>query len=225
MDISEKSLQLQIDEINSKLDLILDEASVQRQNRESINDLLDDAAVIGKDVFNQMVIQLDDAGIELDGDALRCLILRLIRNISSMGMVLETLESLTDLVKDLTPVIKQVGLDGVHKFHELEQKGYFEILNQVTSTMETIVTRYSMEDLQKLSDNLVPVADTLMNIADPKLLNKINAATSALKEVNPEEIEEYSVWRLMRQLKKPEVRKSIGFIMLFLRNIADTKTR
>jgi uncharacterized protein YjgD (DUF1641 family) len=225
MDISEKSLQLQIDEINSKLDLILDEASVQRQNRESINDLLDDAAVIGKDVFNQMVIQLDDAGIELDGDALRCLILRLIRNISSMGMVLETLESLTDLVKDLTPVIKQVGLDGVHKFHELEQKGYFEILNQVTSTMETIVTRYSMEDLQKLSDNLVPVADTLMNIADPKLLNKINAATSALKEVNPEEIEEYSVWRLMRQLNKPEVRKSIGFIMLFLRNIADTKTR
>jgi uncharacterized protein YjgD (DUF1641 family) len=225
MDISEKSLQLQIDEINSKLDLILDEASVQRQNRESINDLLDDAAVIGKDVFNQMVIQLDDAGIELDGDALRCLILRLIRNISSMGMVLETLESLTDLVKDLTPVIKQVGLDGVHKFHELEQKGYFEILNQVASTMETIVTRYSMEDLQKLSDNLVPVADTLMNIADPKLLNKINAATSALKEVNPEEIEEYSVWRLMRQLNKPEVRKSIGFIMLFLRNIADTKTR
>jgi len=225
MDISEKSLQLQIDEINSKLDLILDEASVQRQNRESINDLFDDVAVIGKDVFNQMVIQLDDAGIELDGDALRCLILRLIRNISSMGMVLETLESLTDLAKDLTPVIKQVGLDGVHKFHELEQKGYFEILNQVARTMETIVTRYSMEDLQKLSDNLVPVADTLMNIADPKLLNKINAATSALKEVNPEEIEEYSVWSLMRQLNKPEVRKSIGFIMLFLRNITDTKTR
>ncbi len=225
MDISEKTLQLQIDEINRKLDLILDEASVQRQNRESINDLLDDAAVIGKDVFNQMVIQLDDAGIELDGDALRCLILRLIRNINSMGMVLETLESLTDLIKDLTPVIKQVGLDGVHKFYELEQKGYFEILNQVTMTIETIAARYSMEDLKKLSDNLVPVVDTLMNIADPGLLNKINAATSALKEVNPEEIEEYSVWRLMRQLNKPEVRKSIGFIMLFLRNIAETKTR
>jgi uncharacterized protein YjgD (DUF1641 family) len=221
--MSDKLIQEQIKEINRKLDLILDETSVQRQNREAVNDLVDDVAVIGKDAFKQMVTQLDDAGIELDSEALRCLILRLIRNIRSMGMVLEILESFTDLAKDVTPIVKQIGLDGVQKFHELEQKGYFEILNQLGKTMDTVLSRYSKEDLQRLSENLIPVADTLVKIADPNLLNKINAASTALKDINPEDIEEYSVWRLIRQMNKPEVRKSFGFIMAFLQNISKTK--
>jgi uncharacterized protein YjgD (DUF1641 family) len=221
--MSDKLIQEQIRDINRKLDLILDETLVQRQNREMVNDLVDDVAVIGKDAFKQMVTQLDDAGIELDNEALRCLILRLIRNIRSMGMVLEILESFTDLAKDLTPIIKQIGLDGVQKFHELEQKGYFEILNQLGKTMDTMLSRYSIEDLQRLSDNLIPVADTLVNIADPNLLNKINAATKAIKDINPEDIEEYSVWRLMRQMNKPEVRKSFGFIIAFIQNISKTE--
>jgi uncharacterized protein YjgD (DUF1641 family) len=220
--MSDRLIQEQIREINSKLDLILEETSVQRQNREAVNDFVDDAAIIGKDAFKQMVTQLDDAGIELDSEALRCLILRLVRNIRSMGMVLEILESFTDLAKDLTPIVKQIGIDGVQKFHELEQKGYFEILTQLGKTMDTILSRYSEEDLQRLSANLVPVADTLVNIADPNLLNKINAATKALKDINPEDIEEYSLWRLIRQMNKPEVRKSFGFIMAFLQNISKT---
>jgi len=224
METSEKPIQVQIDEINRKLDLILDEALIQRQNRESVNDLLDDAAIIGKDVFKQTVIQLDNAGIELDGDALRCLLLRLVRNISSLGMVLQTLESLTDLAKDVTPIVKQIGLDGVNKFYEFEQKGYFDLLSQLAETLDKTVSRYSREEIQQLSDNLVPVVDTLMNIADPKLLTKVNAAATALKEIDPDKIEEYSVWRLMRKLGKPEVRKSLGFVMAFLDNIAKTKS-
>ncbi len=176
--------------------------------------------MIGKDVFKQMVTQLDDAGIELDSEALRCLLLRLIRNIRSLGMVMETIESLTDLTKDVTPVIKQIGLDGVQKFHELEQKGYFELLNQLGKTFDQVLSRHSIEDLQKMSENLVPVFDTLISFADPKVLNKINAAAVALKEIDPEEIEEYSIWRIMRQLNKPEVRKSFGFIMAFIQNIS-----
>ncbi len=222
--MSDKLIQEQIRDINRKLDLILDETLVQRQNREMVNDLVDDVAVIGKDAFKQMVVQLDDAGIEIDNDALRCLILRLVRNIRSMGMVIETLESFTDLAKDLTPVIKQVGLDGVQKFHELEQKGYFEILNQFGKAMDVLLSRYTLEDLQKLSDNLIPVADTLFSIADPNLLNKINAASKALRDINPGDIEEYSVWKLIRQMNKPEVRKSLGFIMAFLHNMTNTET-
>lgn len=221
----DKSLQLQIDEINRKLDLILDEALVQRQNRESVNDLLDDAAIIGKDMFQQMVVQLDNAGIELDGDALRCLILRLVRNINSFGMVLQTLESLTDLAKDLTPVVKQIGLDGVKMFNEIEQKGYFDLIKQITVTLDTLMTRYSREDILKLSENLIPVADTLMNIADPRLLSKVNAAATALRDINPEEIEDYSLLRLMWHMRKPEVKKSIGFVMAFLNNISGTEKK
>ncbi len=221
--MTEIPVQKQIDDINRKLDLILDEISVQRQNREAVNDLMDDLAVIGKDAFRNMVKELDHAGIEVDSEALRCLILRLIRNINSLGMVLETLESLTDLARDLSPVIKQIGLDGVQKLHELEQKGYIEVIRQLGKTVDTLLSRYSIEEIKNLSDNLLPVADTLFAIGDPEVLNKINTAVAALKETSPEDIEEYSVWRLLKQLHKPEIRKSIGFVMAFLQNITKQK--
>jgi len=218
--MTEKSVQKQIDDINRKLDLILDDITIQRQSRETVNDLVDDLAVVGKDAFRNMVTELDHASIELDSEALKCLVLRLIRNINSLGMVLETIESITDLLKDLSPVIKQIGLDGVQKFHEIEQKGYLEVASQIGKTMDTILSRYSIEDIKNLSDNLVQVVDTLMAIGDPNVLNKINASVVALRDIDPEDIEEYSVWKLMRQLNKPEVRKSIGFIMAFLQNIS-----
>jgi uncharacterized protein YjgD (DUF1641 family) len=222
--MSDKLIQEQINEINRKLDLLIDEVTIQKQNREAVNDLIDDVAVIGKDAFRTMVTQLDDAGIELDGEALRCLILKLIRNIDSLGMVLETLESFNDLAKDVTPIIKQIGLDGITKFNELEQKGYFEVMNQIGTTIDTVLAKYSREDLRKLSENLVPVTDTLMIVADRRVLEKINAITTTLREIKTDEIEEYSVWRLIRELNKPEVKKSIGFIMAFLSKINENKT-
>ena len=221
--MSDKLIQEQINEINRKLDLIIDEVTIQRQNREAVNDLIDDVAVIGKDAFKTMVTQLDDAGIELDGEALRCLILKLIRNIGSLGMVLETLDSLNDLAKDVTPIIKQIGLDGINKFNELEQKGYFEVMNQIGTTIDSVLAKYSREDLQKLSENLVPVTDTLMIIADRRVIEKINAITTTLREIRTDEIEEYSVWRLIRDMNKPEVKKSIGFIMAFLSKINENR--
>jgi len=220
--MSDQNIQEQINEINRKLDLIIDETIVQRQNREMISDLMDDVTIIGKDAFRQMVTQLDDAGIELDSEALTCLILRLIRNIRNLGMVIETIESITDLARDLTPVVKQIGLDGVKKFNEFEQKGYFELLSQIGKTIDSIMARYTIEDLSKLSENLIPVTDTLVNIADPKLLNKINAAANALKEINADDIQEYSVWKLIRQINKPEVKKSLGFVMAFLKKISES---
>jgi hypothetical protein len=87
--MSDKLIQEQINDINRKLDLLIDEVTIQRQNREAVNDLIDDVAVIGKDVFKNMVIQLDDAGIELDREALRSLVMKLIRNIGSLGMTLQ----------------------------------------------------------------------------------------------------------------------------------------
>ena len=35
---------------------------------------------------------------------------------------METLESFTDLTKDITPIIKQIGLDGFKSFMNLNRK-------------------------------------------------------------------------------------------------------
>jgi uncharacterized protein YjgD (DUF1641 family) len=123
---------------------------------------------------------------------------------------------MNDLLKDVTPIVKQIGLDGVKMFQEFEQKGYFEILKQLGLAFDTLASRYSKEELGNLSENLVAVFDTLSIVANRKVLEKIDAIFSTLRDIKTEEVEEYSVWRMMRDIRKPEVKKSIGFMFAFL---------
>ena len=64
-------LQAQINEVNQKLDLVLEELIVQKQKRQALEDLITDFNIIGNDLFKATVDELDHAGIELDSDQLK----------------------------------------------------------------------------------------------------------------------------------------------------------
>lgn len=215
----EKDIQTQIDQINHKLDLILEESEMQKQNRQAVVDLIDDMSVVGKDAFSGMVDSLDKAGIEVDGDQVNHLIMNFLRNINNINMLFSTLENLTDLLKDASPIIKQIGIDATDKFHEIDSKGYFEVINQVTIALDEIMRRYSRKDLENLSGNIVIVFDTLLAITDPAVMNKIQIFVETYKGIDHEDVPEYSVWKVMRELRKPDMKKSIGFIITFLKMI------
>ena len=129
--MSEKDIQMQINEINRKLDLIIEDRAVQKQNQDAVIDLVDDLSIVGKDAFKSMVDGLDNAGIELDGDSIKYLILGFIRNIENINTLMMTLENVMDLVKDAGPIVKEVGMDAVDKFKEIDDKGYFEVMKTV----------------------------------------------------------------------------------------------
>ncbi len=217
--MTDNNIQSQIDQINQKLDLILEEATLQKQNREIVVDLVDDLAIVGKDAFKGMVDSLDNAGIEVDGNQVNHLILNFIRNINNMNMLFRTLENVTDFLKDASPIIKQIGIDATDKFNELDNKGYFEVLNQITIALDTIMSRYSKKDIENLSDNIITVTDTLLAISDPAVMKKIEIFARTYKDIDHESVPEYSIWKVMRELNKPGMKKSIGFIMTFLRKI------
>ena len=216
---TENNIQSQIDQINHKLDLILEEASMQKQNRDTVVDLVDDLAIVGKDAFKGMADSLDNAGIEVDGDQINHLILNFIRNINNMNMLFQTLENVTDLMKDASPIIKQIGIDATGKFNELDSKGYFEVLNQISIALDTVMSRYSRQDIENLSGNIITVIDTLLAITDPLVMKKIEIFARTYREIDHESVPEYSIWKVMRELNKPDMKKSIGFIMTFLRQI------
>jgi len=217
--MADNNVQIQIDQINSKLDLILEEAKLQKQNRDVVVDLVDDLAIVGKDAFKGMVDSLDNAGIEVDGEEFNHMLLNFIRNISNINMLFRTLENITDLIKDFSPIVKQIGTDATEKFTELDSKGYFEVVNQLSLAMDTIMSRYSRKDLENLSENIVTLTDTLLTVTDPAIMNKLSLAAKTFKTMDEETIPEYSIWKLMREVNKPEVKKSLGFLMTFLKKI------
>lgn len=221
--MSEHQIQAQIDDINRKLDIILEEVSAQKEARESLYDLADDLSIIGKDIFKNTVIELDKAGVELDREAIAGIGVKLIRNISNINEFLDTLESINDFMKDVTPILHQVGLDAIHKMNELEQKGYFEFMRELGKMMDNIVTHFSKEDVKALSDNIVVILETVKSLTQPDMLNAINNAVNIYKKMNMDDVPEYSIFKAMMEMRKPEMRKGIGFMITFLKRLSETE--
>lgn len=219
--MSEQIIQAQIDVINQKLDIILEEIYAQRETRQSLEDLADDVSIIGKDIFKNTVIQLDKAGVELDPEALAGIGLKLVRNIGNINEFLEVLESINDFLKDVSPIVHQVGLDAIAKLNDLEQRGYIDFFRELSRSLENIVTHFKAEDVKALSDNIVFIMETVKNLTQPDMLKAINNALTIYKNMDMENVEEYSVFKALMELRKPEMKKGIGFMITFLKRLSE----
>ncbi len=217
--MTEQNIQLQIDDINKKLDLILDEVYAQKQNRESMNDLMADLSIVGKDVFQNTVVQLDKAGVELDGETLASIGLRFLQNLDNINNLLEILESANDFVKDASPIVHQVGLTAIQKVNELDQKGYIEFFKELTNVLDNIVTHFSIEDVRELAEKIVPILEMVKEITQPDMLESVHNAVVVYKNLETDDIPEYSIWKMMKEMNSPEMKKGMGFIMSFLKNL------
>jgi uncharacterized protein YjgD (DUF1641 family) len=220
MEVKTDNVQQQINEINQKLDLLLGYMNEQRLKSETIEDLVSDVSIISKDAFTSVVYELDKQGMELNVDDIKTLVYKLIRNVNNFSQVMDMFESITDLLKDAGPMVTEVGIDFTNKLHEFEQKGYFEFFKELTAIMDNIVTSYSPEEVRALADNIVTILDTVKNLTQPDMLHAINNAVSIFKNMDTNEIKEYSLWKAFREMNTPEMKRGLGFIMTFLKNLS-----
>ena len=213
-------MQEQINEINRKLDLVLEEVMAQRETRQSIEDLTADLTIVGKDAFSAVVTELDNAGIELDGEAVKMLMLKFVRNIDTINEMFEMLESANDFLKDVSPILHQMGLDGIKMMNEMEQKGYIDFFKEGMNIMDNIVTHFSVDDVRLLADNIVTIMETVKELTQPDMLKAINSGVVVYKSIDVEDVPEYSLFKAMREMNSKEMRRGIGFMITFLKNIS-----
>lgn len=218
--MANENIQEQINEINRKLDIVLEELLAQRETRQSLEDLTTDLSIIGKDVFKNTVVELENAGVELDGEAVKLLMLKLVRNVNTLNEMFEMLESANDFVKDITPILHQVGLDGIKLMHVFEQKGYFDFIYASIKIIDKIVTHFTEDDVNQLADNIVTILETLKNLTQPEMLKAINNGLLVYRSIEVNNVKEVSLWKAIREMNSKEMRKSIGLLITFMKNIA-----
>ncbi len=143
MEVKTDNMQEQINQINQKLDLVLHYVNEQRLKSEVIEDLVNDLSIIGKDAFTSTVEELDKQGIELNVDDIKSLVFKFIRNINNISQMIDLLESMNDLAKDVGPIITEAGIDFANKLHEYEQKGYFEFIREMAQLFDNAVIAYN----------------------------------------------------------------------------------
>ncbi len=221
----EVSTQTQLNDINRKLDLVIEHVIQQRRKQQVLEDLVEDLTIIGKDVVQNSVIQLDKAGIEIDSEAVLSLLFKLIRNIDVINETFETLISFNDLIKDMGPIVRQIGLDSIQKLNELDEKGYISFIKEIYKITDNVVANFTAEDVRLLSRNIVAILNTIKNLTQPGILSAANNAVSVYKNLDTTTIPEYSLWKAFKELRSPEMRKALGFMITFLKNMAKESTK
>lgn len=182
MEVKSDNIQEQINQMNQKLDLVLRYVNEQRLKSETVEDLVADVSIISKDAFSSIVDELDTQGIELNIDDIKLLVFKLIRNVNNFSQVMDMFESITDLLKDVGPIINEAGIDFTNKLHEFEQKGYFEFLKQIIGIVDNTVIAFKKTDFD---------------------MNK-----------------KYSMFKIIRELNSPEVKRTLGVMLTLVKNIS-----
>jgi len=209
----------QIEELNQKVDTILEYVNQQRLKSQAVDDLVADVSIIGKDAYDSTVKALDEHEVVLDPDQLRELGIRVAQNVGNFNALLDTMGSAMDLMKDVGPIANEVIIDTTRKLHEFEQKGYFEFMKEMGAILDNIVTHYGVDDVRLLADNVVTILDTVKNLTQPDVLKSIDTAVKVFSNMETEDVPEYSIFRVMREINKPEMKKAWGFLFTFMKNM------
>jgi uncharacterized protein YjgD (DUF1641 family) len=219
--MAENNIQEQISVLNRKLDLILESVEQQKRNREEFDDLVSDLSIVAKDAFQHTVVMLDKSQVEIDADLLPMLFVKILQNIGTFREMLEMLESAKDFMKDISPVLHQVGLDAVNKMNELDQKGYFAYAGELMKFMDKFILAFTPDDLRHIQDNLGEMAGIVRNLTQPGLLAALNRASKVIAEVNMDEtVDNKSLFGLLRQMNSPEIRKSLSYTLRLVKAIS-----
>lgn len=215
---------MQIDALDKKLDLILGYVHQQKLQANMVEDLVGDLSIIGKDAYDSTVIELDKRQVEIDPSELTGLAVSFLRNIGNIKTVMDTLEMAVDLGKEVGPIANEVILDFTKQMHSLEQKGYFDFIREIGPVIDNVVKGFSPQDIKELANNIVPILAIIKEMTQPEVLNTVQNAMKAFNSMETETVPSYSVWKLMREMNSPEMKKALGYGITFMKNVSKDVT-
>lgn len=218
--MEQKNIQTQIDEINRKLDIIIEEIELQKRHRREMDDLKDDLVRVGKDVYDTAVLELEEVHDHIKTGDILYLFKKLLRNINNITKTFEQLENLKDFIEDFGPVSRELVLDFMNILNEIDRKGYFEFAKELSKISDNIVTSFSAEDVKSLGDNIVTILNTVKSLTQPDMLHAANNALSVYKNLDIEVAEKVTLFSLIKELNTPEVKRGLAFAIQFLKNIS-----
>ncbi len=215
-----KTIEFEISAIHKKLDLITDQLQQNQARNMEMQELKNDLALIGKDMFDAAVEELEDVAPYFDTSDLIHLVKKLLRNTRNLSKMLTQLEGAEDLFRDLQPLGKQIFDEILDTLNEFDKKGYFEFFGEALKIVDTVVTTFNVEDVRLLRENIGAILLTVKGMTQPEMLGSVNNALSFFKKMDVDIKGDVSLLYLMRQLRDPEVKKGIAFSLEFVKNMA-----
>ncbi|MDA3911596.1 MAG: hypothetical protein PF448_09590 [Bacteroidales bacterium] len=209
-------MQTQIDALNQKMDLVLEHIQDQKMRSMTMDDLVSDLSIVGKDVYDSSVHALDQQQIEISPDQLRDLALKFIRNIDTFNALMDTLESITDLIKDASPLVTEAIIDFSKELNKLNEKGVFDNSRALLNSITKMLSAGDANKINSISENAELLASVLGKISDPDVLKQLDKLLSALSESSKADIQPKSPLKLVFS---KDMKQTSGFLIHFMKTM------
>ncbi|MFZ0390053.1 MAG: DUF1641 domain-containing protein [Calditrichia bacterium] len=215
-----KNIEQQLAEINQKLELMTGYIQQQQRRQREMQELKEDLTLIGKEVFNSAVTEMDEVAHHFDISDLLFLMKKVLRNTRNLARLMDQMESAAGFVEDAAPLGKQMVVQLMESLDELEKKGYFEFGREILKIADTIVSSFTIEDVRHLRENITTILMTVKSLTQPEMLSTVNNAMNFYRQMDIPVEQKVSYRQIMKKMSDPEVKRGMIFMLDFIRNMA-----
>jgi uncharacterized protein YjgD (DUF1641 family) len=217
-DLNQAVLELnqKIDALTNQVAYLTEQAQISERNRRERSELLETMMPVAKDAMQLASSQFEEIQDFLKADDLLRFVKKLARHRPQLEMLLDQLDAVTDLVAMMNPIARESFDKLTTVLADLEQKGYFSFARGGVRLVDNVVTSFTEEDVNLLSDNIVLILNTVKDMTQPEII-KFVRNTLAVSEREVEKPVDTSMWAILGQLRDPAVRRGLALTLRVLR--------
>ena len=212
--------ETQLDRIEARLADIGREVAELGRLRQEVDDLKKDLTLVAKDMMGAACQELEGIACLTRNGEFMSLLRKLLQNTSNFNYLLSQLESGMDLLQDATPVAREAFGDLVRTLHDLDHRGYFAFVPEFLFLLDNLAKCFSPQDLRQLAENLPAILRTARNLTQPEMLKAVDNAALIFRSLDPTTVQETSIFRVIREINTPEMRRALGLAITFLKRIS-----
>ena len=212
------ALNQKLDALTEQVSYLTKQARLAQQERESRNDLVDTAMPIAREAMDIVTRELQEVQEDIRMEDLLRLSKKLLRHVPQLEMLLDQLDSLSDLLATVGPISREMITKLTEMMDELDRKGYVTFARSSTRLVDNVVTSFTEEDVNRLGDNIVLILNTVKDMTQPEIMSFVRN-TLLLAEEEVSKPVNTSLLSILRQMQDPDVRRGLALTLRVLRAI------
>jgi uncharacterized protein YjgD (DUF1641 family) len=208
-----EGLLTKIEGLTARVEELLERQEAERREREAWERLRADLTPIASGALER----LSDDAINLEDVA--ALLFRLAEAAPHLERSVGTLVSVGELAGEVGDVGGVVFESLIERLDALGRRGYFEFAAGVLAILDRVVTSFDQEDLRLLGENVVLILETVKEMTQPEVMRMLQRTARILRD--DEEPVKISLFRLLREMRDPEVKLGLHRMLTLLRGLAE----
>lgn len=199
--------------LNQKIDFLTDQVMSLTTRLKAFDEFKEDVALFANDAFKEVVNFLADVDFHFRSEEFVQLMKKVMRNIGNFSRIMDQLQSMTELVEDVSPLAKEIFHDMVEKFQELEKDGLFRSMESALKAMKRLNENFTPEEIEQMGDNHVRLIKISNRFTSSENLDKLEMIAQQLQDLNQEERKKVSLFKILKKARNPEVLQSVDLML------------